>query len=167
MGILSALGRRPMRSFLDAMPVSWPIAIQAVRLIGAGFLLEWSKGTVPGVFAWEAGTLDILVGLTAIPVGWLCASRASGVGYRLAVAWNLLGLGDMVAAMTIAVLFGIAPALMGVDSSTQIAVGTYPLAMTATFGVPTALIFHGLSLWQLNRRIRVIPHGGAAPIGQA
>jgi hypothetical protein len=36
----------------------------------------------------------------------------------------------------------------------NVQVGTYPTVMIPAFGVPSSIILHGLSLWQLRRRAR-------------
>src|SRR5262249_31338075 len=153
---------RSVALFLDSIPVSWLIGIQVVRVFGANFLVGWAKGTVPGVFAWEAGTLDIIVGLMALPVARLAASGAR-VGHLAGVAWNLLGLADMAAGVIIVVLFGVLPEVMGVSGASRVGIGTYPLAMIPALFVANAIIWHGLSLWQLKRRGKTDPlYGGRA-----
>jgi hypothetical protein len=149
--LLGSIWSQQVALFIDSIPPSWPVGIQVVRVFGANFLLGWAKGAVPGVFAWEAGTLDIIVGLLAVPVARLLSSRVA-LGYWAAVSWNVLGLVDMALGMVIAVLFGVFPEAMGVNGTSQVGLGTYPLVMIPAFFVSNAIIYHGLSLWQLKRK---------------
>jgi hypothetical protein len=140
----------------DAMPFHWLVGVQVFRVLGAVFLAQWAAGRLPAVFALPAGIGDALVGLLALPVALYLRSGRPG-GRTAAYAWNLLGILDLVVAVTLGVLT--TPGrfqLLALDAPNR-AVGSYPLVMIPTFAVPLALILHGLSLWQLRRSTR----GGA------
>ena len=136
--------------FLDALPASWLIGIQAFRVFGGSFIVGWAHGTVPAIFAWEAGSLDMAIGVLALPVA-RAVSKRTPRSRSVALAWNWLGLGDFAIALVISTLQRRAPELMGVGDPSRVGLGSYPLVLIPAFAVANAFIAHGLSLWQLKR----------------
>jgi hypothetical protein len=141
---------RRIGQVLDAMPASWLIALQLVRVLGSGFLIGWAYGAVPGIFAWPAGIGDLLTGLFAVPVAIGLASGTKEAR-RAAVAWNIFGLADFVIAISIGQAIAYHLIETGFASATG---GLYPTVMIPAFGVPTAILLHAVSLRQLRRRNR-------------
>ncbi len=144
-------GRRWLVAALDATPVSWLVGLQVYRVMGASFVFLWLAGAVPGAFALPAGLGDALVGLLAIPVArWTAGGE--GRARRAAIAWNVLGVADLVNALTLGFLSAPGPLQLLAHDHPNALVGRYPTVMTPAFAVPLSLILHGLSLWQLRRR---------------
>lgn len=139
----------------DAATPSWLVGLQVYRVLGANFLVLWSYGAIPGVFALPAGIGDALVGLTALPAALYLASGAVR-GRAVAVAWNLLGIADLVTAVTLGTLSSPGPFQQLAFDHPNLLASTYPTVMTPTFAVPLSLMLHGWSLWQL-RRLRTSP----------
>jgi hypothetical protein len=130
---------------LDALPPSWLVGLQVYRVFGGAFLVQLALGHLSPVFALPAGIGDVAVGVLALPVAFYLA-RYEDSGRAIAVGWNMLGILDLVVAITLGFLattgrLGIAPRPLG-----------YPLVMVPAFAVPLSLILHGVSLWQLKRR---------------
>jgi hypothetical protein len=123
-------------SVLDAIPPSWLIGLQVYRVLGGTFLVYWALGSLTGLFALPAGIGDVITGMLALP-----AARA---WRRRGVAWNLFGITDLAVAVTMGIL-----TTTVFHSNTLI--GTFPTVMIPAFAVPTSIILHGLSLWQLRR----------------
>lgn len=149
-GLFVLMRSRTVATVIDATSPGWMISIQVYRVFGAVFIAHWGAGNLPGVFALPAGFGDTLVGTLAIPVALYVNSGARG-GRQAAVAWNLLGIADLVNAVTLGFLS--TPGryqMLAFDNPNQL-VGTYPLVMIPAFAVPLSLILHGLSLWQLRR----------------
>jgi hypothetical protein len=146
-GLILLMRSRRVAEVIDVTPPAWLIGLQVYRLFGATFLVQWALGHLHGVFAVPAGVGDFLVGVLALPVAFYLGSGAPH-GRVIAVAWNVLGILDLVTAVTLGGLsqlgllqrYGVAATPLG-----------YPLVMIPAFGVPQALILHGLSLWQLRR----------------
>jgi hypothetical protein len=139
-----------MAAVADATPLPWLVGFQVFRVLGAVFLAQWAVGRLPGVFAIPAGVGDVLVGLLALPVAFYLRSGRPGAR-AAAYAWNVLGIVDLVVALTLGFLSS--PTrfqLLALDAPNRV-VGTYPLVMIPAFAVPLALILHGLSIWQLRR----------------
>jgi len=148
------LRSRRIGQVLDAMPVSWMVALQVLRVLGSAFLIGWALGTVPGVFAFPAGIGDVLTGLLAVPVAISLAS-GSQESRRAAIAWNVFGLLDFAVALAIANAIALHLIETGFASATG---GLYPAVMIPAFAVPTWILIHTVSLRQLARRATARAH---------
>jgi hypothetical protein len=137
-------------NLLDAMPQAWLVGLQAFRLLGGIFLVNWYLGTVAGGFAWPAGIGDMATGIMALPVA-LAVASGSASGRRSAFWWNIFGLSDFAVAITMGVLSSPGPfQKFGFDIPASFA-GTYPTVMIPAFAVPSWIMLHALSLRQLRR----------------
>src|SRR6516165_7927450 len=112
---------------------------QTFRVVGIVFVILYFLGALPGVFALPAGWGDFAVGVTA-PVVARYWKRP--FPYRTFVVWNVLGVLDLVTAVSLGVLASATPvgALAG-DVTTRL-MGQFPLSLVPTFFVPLLLIFH-------------------------
>jgi len=138
---------------LDAVPASWLVGFQAYRVIGGVFLINWWVGNTPGAFAIPAGTGDVITGLLALPTAIMLASGRPGSG-RAALIWNLIGISDLVLAVTLGALTSPGPLQRLAFDHPNLLTGSYPTAIIPAFTVPTSLVLHALSLRQLLRRSR-------------
>jgi hypothetical protein len=142
-GALALAFFEPLRSLLSERESL--IAIQTYRVIGGVFLVLLALNMLPAVFAIPAGTGDVLIGLTAL--GAARSVRGGQVGR--AVAWNLLGLLDLVVALAIGLAAAPGPLrLIAVTPSTA-AIGVLPLVLIPTFVVPLSILLHVVSLRSL------------------
>jgi len=127
------------------------VGIQAWRFGGLGFLALTAYNVLPGVFAWPAGLGDIAIGATA-PVLALAIARAPQVvTSRRFVVWNLLGIFDLVLAVSIGTLvswFGI-----GADNASIGPMAQLPLLLIPAFLVPGFVMLHTAALLQARHRI--------------
>lgn len=135
-----------MTAALDAAPLSWLVGVQVYRILGFIFVRLWSQGLLPGYFGLPAGIGDTLVGVTALPLAFALRSD-SRLARRLAFAWNVFGILDLGNALTMGVKSSLAQPTSNISPLLP-----YPLVLIPAFGVPLALILHGLSLRQLRRR---------------
>jgi hypothetical protein len=149
-GLFLLLRSKSIAALLDATPASWLIALQVYRIFGGIFIVNWVHGTVAGAFAWPAGIGDMLTGIMALPVAWRLASGAEN-GRSAAMAWNIFGLLDFAVAITMGTLSNPGPLqIFGLDIPASLA-GTYPIVLIPAFAVPTSILLHALSIWQLRR----------------
>jgi hypothetical protein len=148
------LRSRRIGEALDAMPASWMVALQVLRVNGFVFLLAWATGRAPGVFALPAGIGDMLTGLLAVPVA-IALGSGSRESRRAAIAWNIFGLLDFAIALSIGLAVAFRLIETGFASATG---GVYPVVMVPAFAVPSFIILHAVSLRQLSRRNRA-PRG--------
>ncbi len=88
-----------MARLLDAVPQQWLVGVQLYRALGVIFLILYAAGKLPGLFAWPAGVGDIAIGLLA-PVVGLAYARAPHDTAGLVRTWNVLGILDLVVAVT-------------------------------------------------------------------
>ncbi len=140
-------------SFRDfVMSIDLPLAagIQAWRFGGLGFIALYAYGVLPGLFAWPAGLGDMAIGATAPWVVLALRRRpafATGTRYRI---WNLLGILDLV----VAVSLGGLSSLLGLgisDTITTFPMAQLPLVLVPTFLVPLFIMLHIASLLQAER----------------
>jgi hypothetical protein len=150
-GLIVLLRSKSIAALLDVTPVSWLIALQAYRILGGLFLVNWVNGTAPGVFAWPASIGDMLTGIMALPVALLLATGAER-GRSAAIAWNIFGLLDFTIAIVTATLSSPGPLqVFGLDIPASSLAGTYPNVLIPAFAVPSSILLHALSIRQLRR----------------
>ena len=141
---------RRIAALIDAMPAHWLVGLQVYRVLGGVFLINWARGLIPGEFALPAGIGDVLVGLLALPVAAYVAGGTAW-GRRLGIAWNVLGLLDFVSAISTGFMTSPGPfQVLALDHPNTL-VGTYPTVMIPGFSVPSSIVLHILSIWQLVR----------------
>lgn len=145
------LSSKRVGQVLDAMPVSWLIALQLYRVVGSWALVAGLQGTLPGVFGLPAGLGDTLTGLFAVPAAIAVATGAAH-GRRAAIAWNIFGLADFAVSITIGAITSPGPFQLIVPNVPSIGAGAYPGVLTPAFVVPSSILLHALSLRQLTRR---------------
>jgi len=150
LGLPLLLSSKRVASILDATPASWLIGLQVYRVFGGIFLLLSSRGGLSAIFALPAGVGDVLVGLLALPVAYLVHAKARYAA-RLGIAWNVLGLVDFAIAIGLGVL---TTQQIIVPDRPNTQLGVFPTVMIPTFAVPSSILLHVLSLWQLQRIAR-------------
>jgi len=143
--------RRPLlRRIIESVPQSWIVSVQVYRVEGLIFLTLYAGGWLPGAFAWPAGVGDVIVGLLAPVVGVAYMRRTRG-SVGLVRAWNLLGIADLVVAVTTGFLTSPSPLqLLALDRPNEL-ISSFPLAMIPVFLVPLSLLLHLASLQKLRR----------------
>jgi hypothetical protein len=150
-GLLLITRSRRVAAALDALPASWLVGLQVYRVFGGTFLVQLALGNLSPAFAVPAGIGDVLVGILAVPAA-LYLNRRADRGRAIAVAWNVLGILDLVVAITMGFLTS--TGRIGTASAPGPIV--YPLVMIPAFAVPLSLILHGVSLWQLARKSKQV-----------
>jgi hypothetical protein len=138
---------------LDAMPVTWLVALQLYRVFGSWALAAGLRGALPSVFGVPAGIGDMLTGVFAVPAA-VAVATGTAQGRRAAIAWNILGLADFAVAITLGFITSPGPFQLIVPDVLSIGAGTYPGVLTPAFVVPSSILLHALSLRQLRRRSR-------------
>jgi len=139
-----------LRRIVDAIPQSWIVTIQVYRIEGMIFLALYARGYLPGEFAWPAGIGDVIVGLLA-PVAGIAYMRRAYRATGLVRLWNLLGITDLVVAVSTGFLTSPSPVqMLALDRPNQL-VSSFPLAMIPVFLVPLSVLLHLASLKKLRR----------------
>ncbi|HUA20607.1 MAG TPA: hypothetical protein VMB25_17785 [Bryobacteraceae bacterium] len=142
-----------LRRIVAAASQGLLVGIQIYRVLGAIFLVLFVSGRMPGVFALPAGIGDVAVGLLA-PVIAFALVRGLRGARALAGAWNLLGLADLVVAVTTGFLSSPSPVQSLALSSPNTLITAFPVVMIPVFLVPLAVLLHFASLANLSRAAR-------------
>jgi hypothetical protein len=146
--LLSSAFRRFVRSLVGD-PFSITV-LQTYRVIGVSMAIGALTNTLPAVFGLTAGFGDFFIGMTA-PLAALAWASGGRRGLVVLVLWNVLGVLDLITAVSTGVLAG----LMASGPVTMTPVRIYPLSLIPGFGVPLAFILHftGLAqVWYLSRK---------------
>jgi len=134
-----------VRETLLALPVPLLLGLNALRILpGAFILLLASQGKLSGPFPQSAGWGDIIVGVIAIPLT-LAAARNFAGSRRALLAWNILGMLDLMEAVALGVLSAPGSPLQifgGAVGST--AMWSLPWSNIPTLLVPFYFITHGI-----------------------
>jgi hypothetical protein len=106
---------------------------------------------LPGAFAWPAGLGDIAIGVTAPLVAVALVHRPDFSISRAFVVWNLLGILDLVVAVTVGGLISaLASPAAGVVTTQPMA--QLPLVLIPAYLVPLFVMLHLAALFQARRR---------------
>lgn len=151
LGVIAALllaSRLPLihRSVADPRAPARLAVPHTLRVLGIVFLVVAAMGRIPPLFAVPAGLGDLAIGVAAPFVAAGIARR--GAGWTGLWRFNLLGIVDLVVAVTMAVLatrLGVTPSVAPLR--------LLPLAVIPTALVPLAVALHLVSL-DLARRWR-------------
>lgn len=144
-------GSAALRAWVLGLDPQFLVVPQAWRVVGGVFLVLLAFGLLPGLFAWPAGVGDIAVGVTAPAVALGLARRPGFRASRGFVAWNLLGIIDLIVAVGAGTLAsGVVPGL--VEGVTTQAMDSWPLSMIPGFFVPLFVILHLAAIAQARAR---------------
>jgi hypothetical protein len=139
------------REFVLAADLRLATGMQAWRFAGFGFLALYAYGLLPGAFAWPAGLGDIAIGMTA---PWVVAALIQRPGFVTSkgfVAWNLLGMLDLLVAVGSGALARLASSGGGVTTELM---GTLPLVLIPCYFVPIFFMLHLTALYQARHGAR-------------
>jgi hypothetical protein len=138
---------RGFRQFvLSLNPVALTI-VQTWRVGGITFVVLEAFHLLPAVFALPAGLGDFAIGVTAPLVAFYLAQGRQKNSFIL---WNILGVIDLLNAVTLGVLSAPTPGILRSAVSTD-AMTVLPLSLIPTFAVPLLLILHIISIAQALR----------------
>jgi hypothetical protein len=125
-------------------------AVQILRVVGGVFLALLVLHRLPPSFALPAGIGDVLVGLLAPGVAYALWRRPSR--RPLGIAFNTLGLLDLVVAIPLGLLHAPGQLQLIVTEPTTAIMGLFPMALIPTFVVPLAIVCHIASIRVLATR---------------
>ena len=153
-----------LRRTLAAVPKVWIVRLQFYRALGVIFVILYAAGRLPGLFAWPAGVGDTLVGLLApFAASTYLRSPQDGAG-RLRL-WNLLGITDLVVAVTTGFLTSPSPLQMAAFDHPNTLISMYPLVLIPVYMVPLSILLHLASLYQLRDAARIQTKVGLSKAG--
>ena len=139
-----------VRNFARTLDLKTIVGVHITRIIGLDFLFQYSQGRLPAGFAFPAGLGDILVGVTAVPLVLAISRDLPGVR-KWFVAWNVLGIMDLVVAVGSGILhFLSALGVLAGTGPTTLLMNQFPRSMVPTFLVPVFILLHLLALARRN-----------------
>lgn len=135
---------KPFREFILSLNPRMLTLVHSLRLGGLVFLALARYRILPAGFALPAGYGDIFIGATTA----FAASRlATPARRRPFVLWNLLGITDLVVAVSIAAT----SFLWNPGGITTAPMAVLPMSLIPTFGVPLFLLLHIICIMQAKR----------------
>jgi len=153
-----------VRRIVESIPQAWLLAAQWPRLVGAAFLVLLAEHRLPAVFARPAGWGDVLIGVAALPVAYAYLAGRSW-SRPLAVAFNLLGIADLVVAVGTGFLASPSPFRLFFSQPSTSLMTVLPMVLIPTFLVPFWILVHAASLRVLLVAGRVPEHSAAGSGG--
>jgi hypothetical protein len=156
-------GLSGFREFILSADLRLVTAIQGWRWAGLGFLSLYAHSILPGLFALPAGLGDMAIGITAPWILLGLIRDKSFVTSRRYVIWNLLGILDLVVAVSMGVICS--GFLRGLTlNATTSAMGQLPSVLIPAYLVPLFIMLHFTALSQVRQAIR---SGNSAPAKRA
>lgn len=141
---------RPFREFALKIDPRVIVAVQAWRFAGLGFLALNTHGVLPGLFTWPAGLGDIAIAATAPWMMVALLRQPRFVADRAFVAWNALGILDLVVAVgTGALASALASGVAGEITTGPMA--QLPLVLIPAYFVPIFIMLHIVALTHARR----------------
>ncbi len=138
------------------------IGLQLLRPIGLVFVLEHWRGNLPGVFAHPAGWGDLLVGIIALAV--LIRYRNQEIPNGAVKLLFTVGITDFVSAFFCGFTSSTTPfQLFAFDQPNQVLL--YPTGLIPLFLVPYAVIFHILSITEMQRSAKALAEADTVSVG--
>lgn len=122
-----------------------------LRVAGVAFLIVAALDKLPAVFALPAGLGDMAIGLSA---PFVARRLSRGTGRAGAVWFNVMGIVDLVVAVSIGFLAGLGPRLFLHVTPSTAPVALLPLALIPATAVPLAIALHLVSLARLRAAAR-------------
>lgn len=141
------------RDFVLSLDLRFIAGIQAWRWAGLGFLSLYAHNILPGIFALPAGLGDMAVGFAA---PWMILALVRRPDFAASAAfrrWNVLGIVDLVVAVSLGTLSAtLSTGAPGEISTAPMA--TLPELLIPAFLVPLFLMLHTAALMQSRQIIR-------------
>jgi len=141
---------RQFREFVLTADLRLVAGIHAWRAAGFAFLALYAYEVLPGFFALPAGLGDIAIGLTAPWVVLALIRRPGFAASKTFVVWNLLGLLDLVVAVSTGALAS-GLDIVSVGEITTRPMTLLPLVLIPAYLVPIFIMLHLTALFQARR----------------
>ncbi len=150
--VAAYFGWGAFRAFILSADLRLVAAMQGWRWAGLGFLSLYAHGVLPGLFALPAGLGDMAIGATAPWIVLGLIHHPLFVTSRRFVIWNVMGLVDLVVAISMGTLCsGFLPGIPG--NVTTSAMAQVPLVLIPAYLVPMFLMLHFTALAQARRLV--------------
>jgi len=142
--------------FIQSIPLHWTAFYQSFRIL-VEFLILYTflKGIMPKEATFEGYNFDIIMGITALPIGLLIYK--TGRKYKtLLRVWNVVGILMVLFVAIIVAISTYQPQILGYTEPTvKIEFMQLPYLLLAGFLAPSAIFIHLISLIQLNKKMSI------------
>jgi hypothetical protein len=139
------------RELLQRTPPQWPIYLQSFRIVMEIILwLLYLQHRTPAIMTFEGRNVDILVGLTAIPVAYFCFVRKAWPR-QVALWWNAISVLVLLNVVVHAQLSTPSPFRVFLTDPPVTFIGDWPYIWLPGFLVPLAWLLHAASIIQIRR----------------
>jgi hypothetical protein len=139
-----------LRRAFAMVPSNWLVGVQLYRVLGVIFLVLYAGGHLPGLFALPAGLGDTLVGILA-PLVAVSFARSPEHSARRVRLWNLLGITDLIVAVTMGFLTSPSPFQIAAFDRPSELIAMFPLSLIPIFAIPLSILLHIASLQKLRQ----------------
>ena len=147
---LLVLGTARGRDLVRQAPLRALVGVHMVRILGITFvLLYWAK-RLPAPFAPVAGWGDVAVGLLAIPLVLMMSRGAGEVPKGWIVLWNVLGVADLVTALTLGATSSPGPLQLFHGEPSAAIMASLPWVLIPCFLVPALFFLHLCIFYRLQ-----------------
>jgi hypothetical protein len=141
------------RDFVLALDLRFIAGMQAWRWAGLGFLSLYAHNVLPAIFALPAGLGDMAIGFAAPWIILALVRQPDFAASATFIRWNVLGILDLVVAVSIGALSALLTSGAPGEISTA-PMATLPLLLIPAFLVPLFLMLHAAALMQSRQLIR-------------
>ena len=150
-GMLALISEK-VRASLLAIPPQLLVGLNAMRVLGVLFLLDYIAGTLSGPFPFFAGLGDMVTGALAIPLALSIArSGSKAPSPRTIAGWNALGTLDLLVAVGLGITSAAGSPLQLIHAGIGSQAMQYlPLCLVPTVLVPFYLLTHAIVAAQLR-----------------
>jgi hypothetical protein len=147
---LLILGTGRGRDLVRQVSLQALVSVHILRVLGITFvMLYWAK-RLPAPFALLAGWGDVTVGLLAIPLTLLLARNAITIPKGMIVLWNVLGVADLVTAVTLGATSSPGPLQLFHNGPSAAIMANLPWVLIPCFLVPLFLVVHLCIFYRLR-----------------
>jgi hypothetical protein len=134
------------REYSTWFPLKALTYLQAFRIIVEyGLWQLYQEGIVPIQMTWDGRNIDVLIGLTAIPVAYFSFNKPLLSKYILLV-WNILGIAAVTNILIVALLSTPTSLRVFMNEPANTFIGHFPFAYLPGLLVPAAYLMHILSI---------------------
>ena len=133
------------RRFVLAQDLRQLTFLQASRITGFIFFVEYMRGNLPAAFAIPTGLSDVTIGSTALIAVSRLVSR-DGVPKRGFILWHRFGVFALLVSGGTGILTSPTPLGIFASDVTSQAMSRFPLSLVPTFLGPVVLILHLMAL---------------------
>lgn len=140
------------RDFVLNIDMRLLIMLHSWRTLGLGFIMLYSIGELPALFAFLAGFGDAIVAVGAVFLTYAMFTKKDGVSKKWVKRWNTFGLLDFVIAISIGVLQRTDALLFQANGINSDLMSQFPFVLIPGFLVQIFTLTHIIIYLQLKNK---------------